>query len=241
MSKILGWLPDTHMAFSHHGLRDIAKKKLKIDLLDLKQGEYVIFINSSWSAFKMFGPGNTFFYKRHPDNKRLNPKAIMLTPAFADEPAEHMYPKALKAVITKDFKSTFGDIMKSLASDAAPLIKPLESGFSQLAGFVKAIGHFSLNAHNDTWWQEIGARLHRLVRIDVDVLHNRYDLTGLNDDDTYRQKLREHQTTNFYATDATAARDEDGKVISKLLASQRDARLRGQEWQWTSDVSVSAD
>lgn len=39
-----------------------------------------------------------------------------------------------------DVKTTFSGIEKAIGQDAAPLIKPFEQSFSQLAGFVKSIG-----------------------------------------------------------------------------------------------------
>jgi hypothetical protein len=93
--------------------------------------------------------------------------------------------------------------------------------------WVRGIGHFSLNAHNDTWWQEIGLWIKRLVRIDVDVLHNRHDLTGLNDDETYREKVQAHQTADFYTEHNDHLMKRDAAVIMRMLVNQRDRRMRG--------------
>jgi len=93
--------------------------------------------------------------------------------------------------------------------------------------WVRHIGHFSLNAHNDTWWQEIGERLHRLVRIDVDVLHRRFDLTGDNNDLTYQEKVRQHQTADFYTEANMNLIGADAAAIMRHLVNQRDERVRG--------------
>jgi hypothetical protein len=100
--------------------------------------------------------------------------------------------------------------------------------------WVDRLGHFSLNAHNDTWWQEIGERTRRLVRIDVDVYHRRFDLSGdpVLDDETYQDKLEQHQTAEFY-TDRVAGRiARDATVIQKLMVAQYEARWQGRaDWE----------
>ena len=98
--------------------------------------------------------------------------------------------------------------------------------------WVNRLGHFSLNAHNDTWWQEIGERTRRLVRIDVDVYHRRFDLSGeeVADDTTYREGLEQHQTADFYTSKVDGLIARDARVIQKLMVAQYQAR-----WQGRSD------
>lgn len=93
--------------------------------------------------------------------------------------------------------------------------------------FVRAIGHFSMNAHNDTWWQEIGQRTKRLIRVDIDVMHQRADLTGLNNDATYAEKLAAHQTAGFYTEETMDLIARDAGTIMRMLVKQRDRRMRG--------------
>ena len=50
-----------------------------------------------------------------------------------------------------------------------------------------AWGHASLSPNIDVWVSEIGARLGRQWRIPVEVLHDRCDITGNHDDDTYAE------------------------------------------------------
>lgn len=93
--------------------------------------------------------------------------------------------------------------------------------------WVRWLGHFSMNAHNDTWWQEIGERTRRLVRIDIDVMHNRADLTGLNNDATYAEKAAAHQTAAFYTEEVMDLIDRDAATIMRMLVRGRDRRMRG--------------
>jgi len=98
--------------------------------------------------------------------------------------------------------------------------------------WVEAIGHFSLNAHCDTWWQLIGEWTHRLVRADIDVQHNRFDLTGQNHDLTYEQGRLQHQTVSFYSAATTELIKQDASVVMGLVEAQRNRRLQGRtDWE----------
>ena len=50
-----------------------------------------------------------------------------------------------------------------------------------------AVGHVSPTAHCDTYLQYLGEGLGGLVKVPVEVLHDRADVTGGHDDDTYRE------------------------------------------------------
>jgi len=98
--------------------------------------------------------------------------------------------------------------------------------------WVQAIGHFSLNAHCDTWWQLIGEWTHRLVRADIDVQHNRFDMTGQNNDQTYEEGRVQHQTRSFYSAATAELIRRDASVVMGLLEAQRNRRLQGrQDWE----------
>lgn len=79
--------------------------------------------------------------------------------------------------------------------------------------FVEAIGHFSLNAHCDTWWQEIAQELGILEWPLIRVEHHRADVTGENADSVYRE--REYQTEEFDAM--RPQRMQDAEKIRALL------------------------
>ena len=52
----------------------------------------------------------------------------------------------------------------------------------------RLIGNFSLNAQNDAWLNLIAKPLGIIKDIPVDVMHDRFDLTGNNDDDIFRSR-----------------------------------------------------
>lgn len=83
------------------------------------------------------------------------------------------------------------------------------------AAWVRAVGHFSLNCHNDTWWGEIGHALGVLRGIGVEVVHRRADLTGEHADDTYRERSYD---PSYYSRPMAAARRRDMEVLRCVLA-----------------------
>lgn len=106
--------------------------------------------------------------------------------------------------------------------------------------WVDRLGHFSLNAHNDTWWQEIGERTRRLVRVEVDVLHRRFDLddgVAAADDATYAESLAQRQPRVFYSEENLGLIARDATVVQNLMIAQYEARWRG-EADWANEGRV---
>lgn len=79
---------------------------------------------------------------------------------------------------------------------------------------VERLGHFSLNRHCDSWWEEIGRRLACLVDVPIDVFHDRADLTGGNDDATYAERTYD---PDFYGEANMALIDQDVATLRRLL------------------------
>jgi len=52
----------------------------------------------------------------------------------------------------------------------------------------KLVDHLSLNAQNDAWLSHIAYMLDIFERIDVEFLHDRADITGNNDDETFKNR-----------------------------------------------------
>lgn len=52
----------------------------------------------------------------------------------------------------------------------------------------RLMDHLSINAQNDAWLSHIAYMLDIFERIDVEFLHDRADITGNNDDDTFRNR-----------------------------------------------------
>ena len=81
--------------------------------------------------------------------------------------------------------------------------------------FVETIGHFSLNAHCDSWWQMIAERLGILVWPDIRVDHRRADVTGENNDSVYSERV--YQTAEFESEEMREARGVDALKLLTVL------------------------
>ena len=86
----------------HDGLTKLAKS-LKVNVTDLKVGEFVAFINNSKSAIKLYAAGQTIAYYRNPGKRQLNLKVLSVIPRFFNG-KELQYNEALKEIITKEIK-----------------------------------------------------------------------------------------------------------------------------------------
>jgi hypothetical protein len=87
------------MAYSHKGLSEIAKKN-KIDVKNLSESEFVVFINKRLNAVKIYAPNNIIAYLRSPDGKRLEMKTIQMIPYYF-RGGQFQYDKALERVLLR--------------------------------------------------------------------------------------------------------------------------------------------
>lgn len=113
------------------------------------------------------------------------------------------------------------------------------------------LGHLSQHQLNDAWISQIAWMLDIMVRIDVRVEHDRFDLTGQNGDITYKQrKIFEGNPSDprdFNHVDARIRRGQEADTIAKYLISQGyemkfwQAVMAGQQDPWekmlASDVN----
>lgn len=79
------------------------------------------------------------------------------------------------------------------------------------------LGHVSLSPHCDSWIQFLGQSLGRHDRIDVEILHDRADLTGGHDDQTRAESLAGYRTADYGSPAMEAARAADVASLRALL------------------------
>lgn len=84
-----------------------------------------------------------------------------------------------------------------------------------------ATGHASPTSHMDTYMQWLGDALGRHDRIDVEVLHDRTDVTGNHDDQTYAEGRKllgsEGMVPGFDAAAVREQIEQDARIIRGLL------------------------
>lgn len=63
--------------------------------------------------------------------------------------------------------------------------------------WVEITGHFSNNAHNDTWVGKIAQHVGIFKFVPIYVVHDRADMTGNNDDETYHEGVQGYDLARF--------------------------------------------
>jgi glycosyltransferase involved in cell wall biosynthesis len=82
---------------------------------------------------------------------------------------------------------------------------------------VDLLGHVSLSPHCDTWIQDVGERAGISRPVDIDILHDRYDLTGGHDDATYREGRAGWRTLEYFGPSTQALLDADAAAIREAM------------------------
>lgn len=90
--------------------------------------------------------------------------------------------------------------------------------------WLEVVGHLSLHSMTDAWLSQIAFLIDIWERIEVDVIHDRADLTGNNKDDTYKNReLLEGNPRNprdFHNPTQAKLRIEDCEKLWAYLKSQ---------------------
>jgi hypothetical protein len=90
--------------------------------------------------------------------------------------------------------------------------------------WLDVVGHLSLHSMTDAWLSQIAYMIDIWERIDIDVVHDRADLTGNNKDDTYKNReLLEGNPRNprdFHYPSQTQLRIKDCDKLWNYLKSQ---------------------
>ena len=89
--------------------------------------------------------------------------------------------------------------------------------------YYEILGHISFSPHNDTWVEEIGNLLNESLSEKVFIpiegiylIHNRFDLTGANKDETFLE--REYQHKAFYSEEMVEARWVDFDKVKEAIS-----------------------
>lgn len=88
------------------------------------------------------------------------------------------------------------------------------------AVWTKALDHVSLSPHCDSWIQHLGTELGRHPRVDINVLHDRADLTGGHDDQTRAESLAGYRTAEYHHPAMQAARTQDVATLRAMLNAE---------------------
>lgn len=84
---------------------------------------------------------------------------------------------------------------------------------------IETLGHFSLSPHCDSWAQDVATAVGAHHRIPVDVLHDRHDLTGGHNDQTFRDAQAGYRTADYHSSEMVALRRRDIEVLKERWAA----------------------
>lgn len=85
----------------------------------------------------------------------------------------------------------------------------------------RRLGHVSLSPNIDVWVSEVGRRAGAEHQVPVEVFHDRPDITGSDEDETFREgraKMGQWNDPGYDSQESRAVRARDVKVITRLLA-----------------------
>lgn len=103
--------------------------------------------------------------------------------------------------------------------------------------WLDVIGHLSLHSMTDAWLSQIAYMIDIWERIDIDVLHDRADLTGNNQDSTYKNReLLEGNPNNprdFHYPGNTALRIQECEKLDIYLKG------KGRDSDWWERVKTN--
>jgi hypothetical protein len=82
---------------------------------------------------------------------------------------------------------------------------------------VRAVGGFSPHTpHCDTYWQDMGRTLGRSNPADVFLSHDRFDITGKNNDPTYEEGQSGYKTADYYNVSTQRRIRDDMEKLKRI-------------------------
>ena len=107
-------LYDVDMHNRHAGLAELVWKRKKIRVSDLKQGQFVICVNSRWTQFVMIAPGGWIAHHRDPEDRRLNPRAILKMPELFMRGVQVSYKAGLDEAVRDAYREHYPRLYEQL-------------------------------------------------------------------------------------------------------------------------------
>jgi hypothetical protein len=102
MNVVREFIVGVDLRNGHDGLKEVIKKQRRVDVAKLKPGEFVMCINNSTDAYKLFAANNYVCHYKHPRGI-LNVNALKNLHLFF-EGNNFSYDNSLKAEISKFMK-----------------------------------------------------------------------------------------------------------------------------------------
>lgn len=81
----------------------------------------------------------------------------------------------------------------------------------------EAMGHYSLSIHCDSWVHDVALEAGCLHETQIEVLHDRADLTGNNNDPIFAETSANYQTAQYYSQEMADLRHSDALRVREAL------------------------
>jgi hypothetical protein len=102
------------------------------------------------------------------------------------------------------------------------------------SAWLDVLGYLSGHQMNDAWISQIGYMMNLIEIVDIDVTHDRHDLTGNNADSTYDERVylegKPHDPADFHHPETTRKRLIDCEKLAVYMKAQ------GQNIEWWEAV-----
>lgn len=109
-NRAIHFFGNVPMTNGHDGLAEIAAEhKVKLD--DLKPGEFVAFVNKTFTAMKLLCPGGVLIHWRNPSHRVLFKEVVDTLPQFMAD-ADIGFSLDVKQAIAKYYKKHLGKTVR---------------------------------------------------------------------------------------------------------------------------------
>ncbi len=105
MSRVVRYFADADMRAGYDGLTRIAKKE-DVDIPNLGQGEFVVFVNRQRNKMKLCTQNDIVAYMRMGRGQKIDPRVIQYLPRYFDGKSFD-YDAAMRRVLQKYFPTFF--------------------------------------------------------------------------------------------------------------------------------------
>lgn len=84
---------------------------------------------------------------------------------------------------------------------------------------VECLGYYCPpeTSHTDSFWQDVGRKTSTIHPVAVHVYHDRYDLTGNNNDDVFQESRTQYRSEEYYGPVVQARIAEDAERLRRCL------------------------
>jgi len=104
-NKVVHLFVNVSMAYGHKGLSEVARKE-KVNVSQLRVGEFALFANKRLTALKLYAANNTVIHYKAPTNRPIDIRTLRYIPHFMSG-TDIGYDRALLQVFRDRYEHLF--------------------------------------------------------------------------------------------------------------------------------------